>query len=90
MIDERRAREIAAALLGRSSDDRERPWSLIEFPQGWLINETGYLGDSFVGSLGRVIEKNSGRIVRFPTRVPTDRILTDYESVVAKGRAEST
>ncbi|MCK9897875.1 hypothetical protein [Frankia sp. AgB32] len=89
MIGEDRAQEIAIALLGRRSDDADRPWNLVEFPQGWLINETGYLGDDFVGSLGRVIEKASGRVVRFPSRVPTYRILNDYESVVGKGRAET-
>ncbi|ORT53023.1 hypothetical protein [Frankia sp. KB5] len=88
MIDEEAAGEIATSLLGRPSSDPTQPWNLIEFPQGWIINETGYLGETFVGALGRVIEKNSGRVVRFPSRVPSGRILSDYGSVVTMGRTE--
>ena len=86
MIDTERAREIAVALLGRPSSDPTRPWSLIEFREGWIINENGYLGDNFVGSLGRVIEKESGRVVRFPSRIPTDRIMNEYEAVAAMAK----
>ncbi|ABD11165.1 hypothetical protein ThrDRAFT_03162 [Frankia casuarinae] len=89
MIDTERAREIAVAFLGRPSSDPIRPWSLIEFPQGWIINETGYLGDDFVGSLGHVIEREGGRVMRFPTRIPTGRIMTEYDSVVGAARVAS-
>jgi hypothetical protein len=89
MIDTETAREIAVAFLGRPSSDPTRPWSLIEFREGWIINETGYLGDDFVGSLGHVIEKEEGRVLRFPTRVPTDRIMTEYDSVVGTARVVS-
>jgi len=54
-------------------------------PRGWIINENGHLGDAFVGSLGRVIEKGSGRVMRFPSRIPTDRIINEYD-VVDKAR----
>ncbi|KJE21117.1 hypothetical protein FF36_04622 [Frankia torreyi] len=86
MIDESQAREIARALLRRLDNDQERPWSLVEFSQGWIINETGYLDADFVGSLGRVIEKMSGKVMCFPARVPTDRIMAKYESVVGMAK----
>lgn len=86
MIDTERAREIAIALLGRPSSDPTRPWSLIEFREGWIINENGHLGDDFVGSLGRVIERSSGRILSFPSRIPTDRIMNEYDAVVGKAK----
>ncbi|CAO5234212.1 hypothetical protein [Frankia sp. AgKG'84/4] len=89
MINEVEAVGIASALLGRPGDDPDRPWHLMEFEQGWLINETGYLAGKVAGSLGRVIEKESGRVVRFPSAVPTRRILSDYEAVVNRGRAET-
>ncbi|WP_256804639.1 hypothetical protein [Frankia sp. ACN10a] len=90
MIDTTTARKIAVQLLGRPSNDPTRPWNLIEFPQGWIINETGYLGDDFVGSLGHVIEKEDGRVLRFPTRIPTGRIMTEYDAVVRTARVVST
>lgn len=86
MIDTNRAREIAVVLLGRPSSDPTRPWSLIEFREGWIINENGHLGDAFVGSLGRVIEKESGRVVSFPSRIPTDRIIGEYDAVVGTAK----
>ncbi|CAO5258268.1 hypothetical protein [Frankia sp. AgKG'84/4] len=89
MIGEDEAVGIALALLGRPSDDPNQPWHLMEFEQGWLIDETGYLAGKVAGSLGRVIEKESGRVVRFPSAVPTRRILSDYAAVAHRGRVET-
>lgn len=88
MIDEQQAREIAATLLGRPADDPQQPWKLQEFPQGWLINETAHLREEHAGVAGRVIERDTGRVMVFPSRVPPSRILTDYNATVDRGYPE--
>ena len=85
MIDEQWAREIATALLGRPADDPQQPWSLQEFPHGWLINETARPREEHAGVAGRVIERDTGKVMVFPSRVPPSRILADYPAVVDKG-----
>jgi len=37
----------------------------------------------------RVIERESGRVMRFPSSVPPRRILIGYAQVADKGQAES-
>ena len=88
MIDETRAEEIAAALLGRSANDPQRPWSLQEFPQGWLINRTAHLTEEYAGAAGYVVEKTAGRVVCFPSFVPPSRILRGYDGIVDRGYPE--
>ncbi|ABD11166.1 hypothetical protein CcI156_17950 [Frankia sp. CcI156] len=88
MIDEQRAQEIAATLLGRPAEDPQQPWSLQEFPQGWLINRTAHLTEEYVGAAGYVIEKNAGRVMCFPSFVPPRRILHEYDAVVDRGYPE--
>ncbi|ORT53001.1 hypothetical protein [Frankia sp. KB5] len=85
MINEQQARDIAVKMLDRPADDPQQPWSLQEFPQGWLINETAHLREEHAGVVGRVIERDTGRVMCFPSRVPPSRILTDYNAIVAKG-----
>lgn len=88
MIDEERALVVVSAILQRSSNDMDRPWRLVEFPQGWLVRE-GQEGDRGpIGGVVRVVEKESGRVLRFPSRVPTGRIISDYPAVVDKGNIE--
>jgi hypothetical protein len=89
MIDEKQAYSIAAALLGRAGDDPVQPWHLAEFSEGWLIKETGDKGDAIYGMPSRVIEKESGRVLRFPSFVPPGRIIADYDAVVSDGRVVS-
>jgi len=86
VIDADKARTIASALLGRPENDPDGPWRLREFREGWIINENGYRGDTFVGSLGRVIERASGRILSFPSRIPTDRIMNEYDAIVGTAK----
>ncbi|SNQ47216.1 conserved hypothetical protein [Frankia canadensis] len=86
VIDADKARTIAFTLLGRPETDPDRPWRLREFREGWIIDENGHLGADFVGSLGRVIEKSSGRILSFPSRIPTDRIIGEYDAVVGTAK----
>ena len=71
MIDEQRARDIAVKMLGRPADDPQQPWSLREFAQGWLIDTTAHLTEEYAGALAQVIEKNTGRVMCFPSFVPT-------------------
>jgi len=88
VIDEQRAREIAAALLGRPADDPQQPWSLREFAQGWLIDTTAHLTEEYAGAAAYVVEKNTGRVMCFPSFVPTPRILRDYDAIVDRGYPE--
>jgi len=89
VIDETRAQEITAALLGRPADDPQQPWSLHEFPQGWLINRTAHLTEEYAGAAAYVIEKATGRVLCFPSFVPTPRILRDYDAIVDQGYPEN-
>jgi hypothetical protein len=89
MIDEERALSVISAILQRANNDPERPWTLVEFPQGWLVREGREEDRGSIGGVVRVVEKDSGRVLRFPSRVPTGRIIADYTSVVDKANVEA-
>jgi hypothetical protein len=80
---------VAMDVLRRPPDDSEHPWHLREFGSGWLIEESDFGGPVLVGGPRRVIERNSGRIMRFPSSVPPRRILNEYESIASRGKTES-
>ena len=84
MIGEDEAQRIAAGVQQRSADDPERPWHLVEFAEGWLISERG----KNRGAVTKVVEKASGRVLRFPSYIPPRRIMEEYSQVVSKGREE--
>jgi hypothetical protein len=84
MASETDAYRLVASVLRRPHDDGESPWQLLEFPQGWLVKEE----NKDRGSTTRVVERDSGRVLRFPSFVPPGRILRDYPAVVDKGRVE--
>jgi hypothetical protein len=86
MVSESDAFKIATSILKQPHDDPERPWKLVEFPQGWLISVTE--PEFRVGAFNRVVERDSGRVLRFPSRVPPTRILADYPKVVGHARVE--
>jgi hypothetical protein len=81
------ADKLAQAFLGRPPDDSKRPWKLREFADGWLISQARVEGHR--GAAVFVIERDSGRIVRFPSAVPPGRILTEYGLVRSLGHAEA-
>lgn len=90
MVTEKEARQSVLRLLGRPADDPLRPWRLVEFPQGWIVREEQRSDseDPMVGAATRVVERGSGRIVRFPSSVPPGRIIDHYPAVADFGRSE--
>jgi hypothetical protein len=86
MITRDEAERIAAEVVGLPSDDAEHGWDLEEFDQGWLINEHGW--DDYRGGATRVIERGSGRVMRFPSSVPPASILEEYGEILRRGRPE--
>lgn len=90
MITEREAHEIVEDLFSDMTPNQGRPWELQEFDQGWLVRVRPRPGEeNNRGAAARVVERGSGRVMRFPSGVPTRRILTDYPKVVRRGREES-
>ncbi len=85
MITRQQAEQIAGQITGR----QDGSWELVEFDAGWLIRENSAGDPSLRGGAARVIERDSGRVVRFPSSVPPRRILTEYAQVVQRGRVES-
>lgn len=86
MITKEQAERIASQVTGREDGS----WELVEFDDGWLIRESSGSDRSLRGGATRVIERDSGRVVRFPSSVSPKRILSDYAQVVDRGRIEST
>lgn len=90
MVTEEQAVDIARRLLGRPPDDASGPWHLNEFDGGWLVSEQlASRQDQYRGAATRVVERDTGRVVRFPSSVPPGRILEDYSRVEHRGRVES-
>ncbi len=88
MITQQEAESIAQAILGRSAGDAARPWSLEEFEQGWLIRERPLPGEKFIGDAQRVVERESGRALLFPSSVPPLRIINEYPAIQDRGVVE--
>jgi hypothetical protein len=83
MIDEADARRRAEAFFTCPSDDPEHPWSLESFAEGWLLRRTPKPG--IRGSASYVIERESGRIVGFPSSIAPRRVRDEYPDIVADG-----
>lgn len=77
--------EQAELIAGQVTGGR---WELVEFDAGWLIRENSPDGEPRRGAAVRVIERESGRVMRFPSSVPPRRILTEYAQVAERGQAE--
>ncbi|MCL9793826.1 hypothetical protein [Frankia sp. AgKG'84/4] len=84
-LDRAAAAALAAELLRKPQDDPERPWHLEEFTEGWLI----CIQSDNMGAAAKVIEKITGNIRFFPSRISPDRIVEEYESVVDSSRVVS-
>ena len=90
MITERDARSIVEDLFNRLQASQRRPWELQEFEEGWLVRLMPRADEEdYRGAPARVVERESGRVMRFPSAVPTRRILNDYPKVVRRGREEA-
>jgi hypothetical protein len=86
LITQDQAAAIAFHVCGAPPGDPKRGWDLTEFDAGWLITERAKAARGDGGT--RVIERDSGRVMSFPSSVPPSRILADYEKVRAAGTSE--
>jgi hypothetical protein len=87
MITKAEAERIATDVVGPASASDGRGWKLVEFDAGWLIRQDWMDDHSMRGGGVRVVEKESGRVMRFPSFVSPNRILTEYDQVVGDGFA---
>jgi hypothetical protein len=87
MITRDQAERIAAEVIG-SPQDGNPVWELVEFDSGWLVR-TKYPEDMQVrGDVTRVVERDSGRVMRFPSSVSPEFLLTDYQYFLKRGKVE--
>jgi hypothetical protein len=87
VITREQAETIASQIVGGNQQDGSQTWELVEFDAGWLIREAWLSDRSRRGGAVRVVER-SGRVMRFPSSVPPDRILEEYADVVEDGFPE--
>lgn len=86
MITREQAEHITAQLFGAPAGDPDNGWDLEEFSAGWLVRE--HATRDLRGAGFRVVERESGRVLLFPSYVPPGRILKEYDQVAAKGFPE--
>ena len=84
MITRDQAERIVAEKIGAPSDDPDRGWELEEFSAGWYVIEHAKEGRR--GGAGHVIERESGRVMSFPSAIPPVRIIEEYDQVLQYGR----
>jgi hypothetical protein len=85
MITQDQAAAIAFHVCGAPPNDPRRGWDLTEFDAGWLI--TGHAKPGRPSGATRVIERESGRVMSFPSSVPPSRIMADYDRARESGSA---
>jgi hypothetical protein len=85
VINQDQAAAIAFHVCGAPPGDPRRGWDLTEFDAGWLI--TGRAKPGRPPGPTRVIERESGRVMSFPSSVPATRIMADYDRVLESGSA---
>jgi hypothetical protein len=88
MITREQAESAVSNRFGPSQEDEQRNWELIEFSAGWLVLRNVAVDASRRGAAVHVIERESGRLMVFPSSVPPQRILDDYSAVLGSGHAE--
>jgi hypothetical protein len=82
LITSEQAEAIAGQVMGEVPN---RTWELLEFGAGWLIRVTYTDGVHRRGGSTRVVEREAGRVMRFPSSVPPGLILEDYAHAVERG-----
>ena len=87
MISQDQAAGIAFHVCGAPPNDPRRGWDLTEFDAGWLITERAKTGRR--AGATRVIERESGRVMSFPSSVPESRIMADYQRVLEDGTPDA-
>jgi hypothetical protein len=85
MISEKDAERIAASVLGRQPDDDGRPWKLTQFDHGWLVLDVLPPSEPSRGGTTRVIERETGRMLRFPSSISRADIMGEYLEVRSWG-----
>ena len=88
MITREQAESAVSNRFGPSQEDEQRNWELIEFSAGWLVLRNVAVDAGRRGAAMHVIERESGRLIAFPSSVPPQRILDDYSAVLGSGQAE--
>ena len=83
MITRGQAERIAAEVVGVPASDSDNGWDLRAFGAGWLILEHATI--NLRGAGFYVVERESGRVMPFPSYIPPDRILEEYDKVAAHG-----
>lgn len=83
MITLKDAERIAGDIKKRLSDDSDTPWALEEFKEGWLVKERAKEG--FMGAASTVIERATGKVMRFPSNVPPGKIVNEYDKIRDRG-----
>jgi hypothetical protein len=86
MITVDHAEDLAARVVGAPATDPDNGWDLREFDSGWLILRHAARGRRGAGCY--VIERAAGRVMMFPSYVPTSLILDEYDQVVADAYPE--
>jgi hypothetical protein len=85
LITSEQAEAIADQVMG---DAPNITWELVEFDAGWLIRVTYTDGVHRRGGSARVVEREAGRVMRFPSSTPPGLILEDYALALESGVPE--
>jgi hypothetical protein len=80
LINREQAELVAAKICGAPSNDAENGWELKEFDRGWLVDRNA--AKDRRGGLTFVIERDSGRVMSFPSFVPPSFVMTDYDEAL--------
>jgi hypothetical protein len=78
MITRDEAEHIAAQLVGAPASDPGKGWAVEEFDVGRLILR--HANWNLRGAASQVVERASGRVMRFPSYIPPDRIRRNTRS----------
>jgi hypothetical protein len=90
MITREDAERIATSAQGRPAGDATQPWELVEFDHGWLIVEPPPPGGYPRGGASSVVERDAGRLIRFPSSISHERIRDEYLIVRERGHEVET
>lgn len=80
MLNQEEAASLAELMLRVPADHPEHPWELQEFAEGWLIWRHGR--ECCGGGRYTVIERDTARIMRFPSWTNPTQITGNYAQTV--------
>jgi hypothetical protein len=76
------AKRIAAEVIGPPTAADGQGWHLEEFDAGWLVREDWMAEESVRGGSFCVVERDTGRVLSFPSSISPTRIMTEYHQVI--------